>query len=372
MTHNKADADKRMMRMLHHRTSKLDVGDSVAEPLVMTSVYEFGRAPEPDKIYGRNSNPTVEATEEKLAILEGAKTVLFASGMAAYMAVFLATLKAGDRVLVLSDGYYNVRKLLDDVLTGLDITMETCAARDMAAYPLDGITLAIVESPTNPSLDVIDIAAFCTRAHQNNCLVAVDNTVCTPLLQRPLALGADISLASDTKASGGHSDLLLGHVSAHDEALVKKIYDTRTLSGSIAGPFEAWMLARSLETLELRLERMCSNATAVVDILCSHPKIKAVRYPGLIDDPAYHIGHTQMSAPGFLIGVTFASQIDAENFIEASHTIVAATSFGGTHTSADRRARWSDDVEEGFLRLSIGCEPCEALLTAFKGGLAVI
>lgn len=369
-------ADMRTLHMLHHRTSGLQVGDSVAPPLTMTSTFHLpagnNPAPDPSRIYARDGNPTVQDVEARLAILEAAKTVLFASGMAAYTAVFLSTVKTGDRVLVLSDGYYHVRTLLSEILSGLGVVMETCSAVEMADYPLEGIRLAVLESPTNPSMDVVDIAAFCQRAKRVDCLVAVDNTMCTPLLQRPLDLGADIVIASDTKAMSGHSDLLMGHVSAKDTELMEKIHRARTLADAVPGPFEAWMLARSLDTLELRLARMCDNGEAAAALLQSHVSVTNIRYPGLKDDPAYTVGRAQMTRPGFLMGVTFASQKAAETFIKSAEIIISATSFGGVHTSADRRARWGDDVAGGFLRLSIGCEPRAALLAAIQGGLAAL
>ncbi len=353
--------DKRIINMLHTRTSRLQPGDSIQEPLVATSIYHLPAEPAPDRIYGRLTNPTVQAAEERLAVLEDAPTLLFASGMAAYHGVFMATLKAGDTVLLLSDGYYAVRHLMDAFLEQFDVRLQTCPARDISSVPLDGIKLVVIESPTNPLLDIIDIAALAKRSRAAGCLLAVDNTVCTALMQQPLDLGADIVLSADTKAASGHSDVLIGHVSSRDEALMERVHSARTLGGGIAGPFEAWLLLRGLETLDVRLERMCSNAQAVHAVLDNHRAVMSLHFP---IEP-----HPQMSRSGFLISVNFADQKTAECFIENSGVFLPATSFGGLHSSADRRQRWGDEVDAGFLRLSIGCEPREQLVSAVQKAL---
>jgi len=212
--------DDRLFAMLHARTRHLRPGDTIAEPLTPTSIYHLPDEPRPDRVYGRIANPTVQAAEARLALLEAAPALLFSSGMAAYAAVIMATVKAGDTVLMLSDGYYAARNLMDDILSHFGIAMESCPTADIAAASLDGVRLAIVETPTNPHLDTIDIAALSARCRAAGCMLAVDNTVCTAVLQQPLDRGADIVIAADTKAAAGHSDLLLGHVASRDEALI--------------------------------------------------------------------------------------------------------------------------------------------------------
>ncbi len=366
------DIGRRLLAMLHHRAGRLRPGDSVAEPLIPTSIYHLPDDPAPDRVYGRVANPTVQAAEDRLALLEDARTVLFSSGMAAYSAVVLSTVKAGDRVLVLSDGYYAVRQMLAEIFSAFGVDMVTCPTAEIGDRPLDGIGLAILESPTNPNLDVIDLAAFAGRAKSAGCPFAVDNTVCTALGQQPLDLGAELVISSDTKAAAGHSDLLLGHVSSRDNGLMDRIHRARTLAGAIPGAFDAWLLVRGLETLDMRLERMCANAGRVAGLLRAHPSVRSVRYPGLADDPAFAQANRQMARPGFLIGATFADQATAARFIDASGVFIPATSFGGVHSSADRRARWGDDVPDGFLRLSIGCEPGAQLVDCVEKGLAAI
>ena len=274
--------------------------------------------------------------------------VLFSSGMAAYTAAILAIAKAGDTVLLLSDGYYAARNLMDEILTGFGVVSKTCPTAEIETVSLDGVRLAIVETPTNPHLDVIDIAALTTRCRAAGCLLAVDNTVCTALTQQPLDLGADLVIVSDTKSMAGHSDLLLGHIASRDPVLMEKVVQARTLAGAIASPCDAWLLLRGMETLELRLARMGGTAARAAEMLKGDAAVRAVRYPGLADDPAFGIARRQMTHPGFLIGATFHDKAAADRFISASRAFVPATSFGGLHSSADRRARWGDAVPEGL------------------------
>ncbi|MCR9137241.1 MAG: cystathionine gamma-lyase [Alphaproteobacteria bacterium] len=372
MSLNPTEIDRRLFAMLHHRAHQIGPGDSIAEPLVPASIFHLPDDPEPDRVYGRVANPTVQAAEARLALLEDARTHLFSSGMAAYSATILATIKSGDTVLVLGDGYYAVRHMLAEIFSAYNVEMVTCPAAQIMDAALDGVRLAILETPTNPNLDVIDLAAFARRCQKADCLLAVDNTVCTALTQQPLDLGADIVISSDTKAAAGHSDLLLGHVSSRDDDLMDRVHRARTLAGAIPGAFDAWLLVRGLETLDIRLERMAANAGRVAALLKDHASVVSVRYPGLADDPAFALAGQQMSSPGFLIGVTFADAGRASRFVETSGVFIPTTSFGGLHSSADRRARWGDDVPDGFLRLSLGCEPSAPLLQSVEKGLAAL
>ena len=365
-----ATRDRDVMAMLHARTARLADGEPVAEPLVTTSTFRLGDQPPPDAIYGRYATPNVQACEARLAHLEGAPAVLFPSGMAAIAAVMMASCRAGDRVVLPSDGYFHSRVLAGDVLEALGIEARLVPTPELLAAPLDGAALVLVESPSNPALDLVDLAALAARCRAVGARLCVDNTFSTGLGQRPLALGADLAVAADTKAAGGHSDLILGHVATLDAALEARIRDVRKFAGAIPGPFEAWMLSRSLETLEIRLERMHRNAAALAQRLAAHAAV-AVRWPGLPSHPQHALAQRQMLAPGFILGATFEGRAAAERFREAAG-ILSATSFGGTHTSADRRARWGDAVPEGFLRISAGIEPTAPLLAAVERGLAAL
>jgi len=289
--------------------------------------------------------------------------------MATIAAVFYAALKSGDKVLLPADGYYTSRALAESYLAPMGISIETCATRELSERDLSGFDLVLIETPSNPGLDVCDLALVCRNAKAAGALTVVDNTTLTSLLQRPLDLGADIVVAADTKVPGGHADLLAGHVATRDKALYDRIKEWRRFSGAICGPFDAWLLHRGLETMELRLSRMCENAGALASRLKDHSAVIDIRYPGLADDPAHSVALKQMSGFGFLIGLTLGSEKAAESLLSNCPYIAETTSFGSTHTSGERRARWGDDVASGYIRLSVGCEPFTPLWDAIKKNL---
>jgi cystathionine gamma-lyase len=295
--------------------------------------------------YGRDHNPTWTHLERALGELEGGETVTFASGMAAVTAVVLPRLRPGDVLVAAGDGYPGIRKIAADHLEprGIEVRLvptDTDAIIAAAA----GVALIWIETPSNPRLDDCDVAAV-VRA--TDALVAVDNTVATPLRRRPLDNGADFAMVSGTKSLSGHADLLLGAVSVRDAALAAELRDWRTHTGAIPGPFEAWLAHRSLATLGLRLERSEANARAVADALAGHDEVSDVRWPGV----------------GALVAFTLPSAQRAQEFLDDCRLVSEATSFGGVHTTAERRARWgTDDVPEGFIRFSAGCEDTEDLV----------
>jgi len=200
-------------------------------------------------------------------------------------------------------------------------------------------------------------------------VVVADNTTMTPYGQRVLDLGADVVVSADTKAVNGHSDALFGHVASADAEVMAALAEWRKLAGAIPGPFEAWLVHRGLETLHVRFERMCDTAEFLAPKLAAHQAVTAIRYPGLPGDPSHALAGAQMQRFGFLIGLTLASADAAERFIDGCRLIQAATSFGGVHSSAERRARWGDAVEPGFVRLSVGCEPAQELWAAIEDAL---
>ena len=315
--------------------------------------------------YGRFHNPTWSELESALGILEGGIARIFPSGMAAVTAVFAALLQPGDTIVLPDDCYYTTRILTRDFFASLGMQTRLAPTRNNAqAEVLAGARLLWLETPSNPMLDLCDIAALSAAAHRQGVLVAVDNTTPTAFGQSPLALGADISVASDTKSLTGHSDLILGHVAVRDTALAAKIERWRTLSGSIVGPMEAWLAMRSLATLPLRLERQSQNALAIAEFLAQRPEVIGVYYPGLPSHPAHLLACQQMRHFGPIVSFTLRSRQGAERFLAASQLLVEATSFGGTVSSAERRARWAaDNVPEGFIRVSAGCEFIKDLLT---------
>ncbi|GGB71201.1 cystathionine gamma-lyase [Henriciella pelagia] len=369
MSIDDASTNARIMAMLHKRASSIGKGESLTPPIVNAAKYALPGDPDHPFPYGRFDNPGWGTVESAIGALEDAETICFPSGMAAVTAALMATLKPKSKLLLPSDGYYTVRVLLNEFIRQHEIETVEIPTADMTGHALDRFDLVWIETPSNPGLDVCDIAAITKRAHAAGALVIVDNTTATPLLQRPLDLGADLTVSSDTKALAGHSDVLFGHVSGRDAEIMARIRNWRKLAGSTPGPAEAYLAYRGLMTLELRLARMCANAQALANLFYSHKAVEAVRFPGLADDPSYRIAAAQMAQPGFVIGVTFADAATAERFITDCPAIFAATSFGGIQTSAERRARWGDAVREGYVRLSAGCEPTAALVKAISDTL---
>jgi cystathionine gamma-lyase len=365
-------ADRRAAELAHIRRTGFAKGDPVALSLSMTSMFHLPGDPAGFAQYGRFDNATWQAVEEALGHLDGAPALAFPSGMGAISAALLSVLRAGDRILLPSDGYYTTRVFADRILARLGVTVDRRPTASFAEGGFAGYRLVFVETPSNPGLDVCDIAAVAESAHAAGALVVVDNTTMTPFGQRPLDLGADILVSADTKAANGHSDALFGHVSTRDEALFAAVAEWRKLSGAIPGPFEAWQVHRGLETLELRFDRMCTTAETLAPRLAAHPAIAEIRFPGLDGDPAHDLATRQMDRFGFLIGVTLGSAEKAEAFIDGCRLLQPATSFGGVHSSAERRARWGDAVAPGFVRLSVGCEPAEELWSALEEALDAV
>lgn len=360
-------------QLLHHFGHGLKPGDSVVPSIVPTAVFHLpGDPANAPYQYGRFHNPTCEALESALGLLEGAETVGFPSGMAAISAILFVSLKAGDRVLLPSDGYYTTRVLAEKYLKPFDVEIVTRPTAGFMDGDFDGFRLVFAETPSNPGLDVCDIAAIASKTRRPGTTFIVDNTTMTPLGQRPLSLGADVVVNSDTKAVNGHSDVLMGHVSSHNGEIIKSLREWRRYAGAVVGPFEAWQVLRGLETLEVRLARMCETASVIAERLSSHRKVASVRYPGLASDPAFPVAQRQMMLPGSMITLTLAGQSTAERFISECAFIQPSTSFGGIRTCAERRARWGDAVPDGLVRLSIGVEPLDPLWKAIDKSLNLL
>jgi cystathionine gamma-lyase len=311
--------------------------------------------------YGRTDNPTRRLLEAAIGQLEGGAALAFASGQAAVTGLLLSTLRCGDTVLLPADGYYSVRAFAAGTLRGLGVT--PLLVPTAGPYPpFDGVRLVLVETPANPGLDVCDIRAVARAAHAAGALVAVDNTAATPLGQRPLELGADVVVASGTKGLTGHSDLLLGYVATASAELLAALTAWRTQTGGVPGPFDAWLAHRSLATLDLRLARQTRNAAAVAELLSGRPDVTGVPWPGRPGDPAYRVASAQMRRFPGLVAFDLGAAERVARFLAASELVFAATSFGGLHTSADRRAQWGDDTPPGFVRLSCGVEDTDDLV----------
>jgi cystathionine gamma-lyase len=326
--------------------------------------------------YARSHNPTYTVLEKTIALMESgpgyrAQALVFASGMAAVAAVFGAVLKPGDVCVIPSNSYFTARVLMQEHFAKIGVEVRSAPTADDAQGDLlEGAKLLWLETPSNPGMEMCDIAALCERAHAAGALVAVDNTTATPLGQSPLALGADFSVVSDTKSMTGHGDLLLGHVATRDMEHRALIDSWRTLTGAVPGPMEAWLAERSLATLPLRLERSCENAQRIAEFLEGRPGVEAVYYPGLSSHPAHELAKRQMKFFGPVVSFILPTKAAAVTFLAQAKLITDATSFGAVYTTAERRNRWGGDaIPDGFIRLSAGCEHIEDLLEDFAQAL---
>ncbi|CAH9416910.1 cystathionine gamma-lyase [Streptomyces globisporus] len=324
--------------------------------------------------YGRETNPTWTHLERAIGELEApgedVGTTVFASGMAAITAVLLSQVRSGDAVVLPDDGYQAL-PLVREQLAAYGVEVRTApTGGDAQLALLTGAKLLWIESPSNPGLDVCDIRRLVEAAHAAGALVAVDNTLATPIGQRPLELGADFSVASDTKGMTGHGDILLGHVTCRDPRLTADVRRWRKVVGAIPGPMEAWLAHRSLSTLQLRIDRQCTTALALAEALAKRTEVTGLRYPGLPTDPSYAVATRQMRRFGSVVSFELADRDTAERFLTALRLVDDATSFGGVRSTAERRGRWGGDaVAEGFVRFSVGAEDPEDLLADVEQAL---
>src|SRR5690606_28492834 len=319
--------------LAHLRDAHLKPGDAIPLPLTMASVFHSPGDASGFHQYGRFSNPTWTAVEEMLGYLEDAPCIGFPSGMSAISALLFSLAKSGDRILLSSDGYPTTR-LVAERLAAFGVHFDT---RPTAAF-LDGgfetYRLVYAETPANPGLDICDIEAVASAVHDAGGIFVVDNTTMTPFGQRPLDRGADIVVAADTKAPNGHSDALFGHVASRDAEIVAAVQDWRKTCGAIPSPFDAWMLHRGRETLEIRFERMCDTAEFIAPRRQPHRAVRALRYPGLPDDPSHNLARVQVERFGFLMSFVLDTEEQAAAFIQGCALIQSARSFGGVHTAA--------------------------------------
>ncbi len=339
-------------------------------PVLAAPYHLMGDVDSSDWVYTRYGNPTWARYETALGELEQGEVVVFASGMAAATALLLTNLSPGDAIAMDQDCYRGVRIIAETHLEPRGIELRL-APHDGLGDVLPGARMLWMESPSNPKLEVYDLAALCEQAHAGGTLCVVDNTTAGPLYQRALELGADYAMTSATKHLSGHADLLLGYVAAGDPERARALRVWRTEAGPIAGPFEVWLAHRSLATYALRLERGSANALALAQLLAGRDDVTGVRYPGLPGDPGHEVASRQMRGFGTVLAFDLGSRERAEKFLTASELIVDATSFGGVLTTAERRGRWSgDDVPEGFIRLSAGCEDTADLVADAEHALA--
>lgn len=344
-------------------------GAPVNPPLTLTSTYVQGEVGGSTPVYGRYDNATWQACEQVLGRLEGAPEggVLFGSGMAAIAAV-LAQVPVGGLVLLPTSAYGTMLDLADALaLQGrlrtrrVQVTDTAAVAHALRTEPVAALWL---ESPTNPLLEIADIPACAALAHAGEAIMVVDNTFATPLVQRPLDLGADVVVHSVTKYLAGHSDVVLGAALARDPRRVRALRGYRTLHGAVPGPAEAWLALRGLRTLDVRVQRAQASAAVLASRLAGHPAVRRVRHPSLPSDPGHQRARQQMRGFGAVVSVELADAEAAEAVASAVRLWVPATSLGGVESTLERRRRHPNEptsVPESLLRLSVGIEDVEDL-----------
>ncbi|GAB6897547.1 trans-sulfuration enzyme family protein [Kineosporia succinea] len=350
-------------------------------PVVLTSTYTASDfSPQPGDLgYGRWGNPTWTALEDTVGALEGGRALAFGSGMAAISAVY-GLVPLGGTVVIPDAPYSGTSQLAGELVAAGRITVRAVPMADTAAVvaALDGADLVLLESPTNPLMDVADLGTIIAAAREKGVLTAVDNTFATPLLQQPLSLGAHVVVHSATKYLSGHSDVLLGIVvTAEDSAGIhEKLHGHRTINGAIPGPMEAWLALRGIRTLALRVERASANAAELARRLGDHPAVTRVRYPGLENHPQHELARTQMRGFGAMLSFELAGPAEqAEKVCAATGLWIHTTSLGGVESSLERRRRHGGEskvVPETLIRLSTGIEDVEDLWADLSQALDTI
>jgi cystathionine gamma-synthase len=316
--------------------------------------------------YARAGSPTTVEAEALLGELESAKVIAFASGMTAWSNLCIALLEQGSVLVIPDSGYYEPELLASGPLTAFGVETRRYSPRDPDGFAeaCRGATLALVETPSNPMLHVVELDRAVRDAHAGGALVCCDNTVSTPLLTQPLEHGADLSWQSATKTLAGHSDVLAGLVSVRDEQLYASILMARRLFGGVLAPDPAWLLLRGLRTLGVRLERQCASALELAQRLAAHPAVRAVHYPGLSGHPNHDVATRQMDGGyGSLLSFELPDAGSAEQVEDRLRLIRRATSLGSVESLIERRARVepAGRVPEGLLRLSVGLEHVDDL-----------
>jgi len=311
--------------------------------------------------YGRYGNEVWSALEEAISILEGGQTLILSSGMAAISSVF-SLLPPGAVIVAAENGYQGTTTMLKKMHDAkkIEVRFVNLPNTDEVLKALPGAQMLYLESPTNPAIEVVDLPVVIAAGKKQGSIVVVDNTLATPMVQNPLALGADIALHSVTKYLSGHSDVLLGAVITKDKSIFEGIEQARRYGGAIAGPFEAWIALRGLRTFALRMQRSQENAMELAKRLEQDPRVLKVRFPGLPADPYHERAKTFMKGYGAMISFEVKADIaQIDKMCNSSILITNATSLGGVESIWERRRRWATEshtIPENLVRFSVGIE----------------
>lgn len=380
------------MRGLTAGIAAPELRSAVVPPLYLSTNYVFsGLDGRPQFDYSRGHNPTRDLLGEALATLEHASgATVTSSGMAAITLLIETTVPVGGHVIAPHDCYGGTWRLLDTWSQTGRLTVDWVDQTDpdhltQALGQFDGAPvhtdLVLVETPSNPLLRITDIAEVSRLAHDAGAVVAVDNTFCSPLLQRPLTLGADYVVASDTKFINGHSDVVGGSVASATTEGAERIAYHANVIGVTASPFDSWLTLRGLRTLDARLRVHAENTRRIVDTLTSHPAVTAVHWPGLADHPGHDLAARQQDGPGSLLSFELAGGLDAvRRFLDGLRGFTLAESLGGveslvchpatmTHAAMSEKAKADAGVTESMIRMSVGIEPAEDLVACLTEAL---
>ncbi len=383
-------------KAIHGGLKPSDHRSAVSVPIYQTSTFAFPTAEEgaarfagksAGPIYTRMGNPTVQALEQCVAELEnGCGAVASATGMAAISTVLLALLRQGDHVVGTLPLYGATRRIIEKSLSRFGITSTFVAATDLKALERalrPETRLVFVETPANPTLDLVDLAGAVAIARAAAVPLVVDNTFAGPKLQRPIDLGADIVLHSMTKSLNGHSDVIAGVVVANHQSWMNVLRETAINFGTTIDPHQAWLVLRGIRTLGMRVERAQANAIELAQWLESHPQVAWVRYPGLPSHPQYELAKRQMSGPGSIIAFEILGGADAVRvFLNNVRLITLAVSLGGvesliehpasmTHVSISEEEQRAEGITPGLIRLAVGCEDLDEIRADLDQALAV-
>jgi methionine-gamma-lyase len=371
-----------------HAGTKTDAWGSVIQPIYQTSTFRFKNADHGARlfqgqdegyIYSRISNPTTEAMEDAVAILEGgAKAVGCASGMAAVFTLFGALLQAGDHIICTASAYGTTITLLQNIMPKWNIEVSfvhTHILEDVKKAIQPNTKMIFVETPCNPTMMISDITAISELAHSKGIKVGVDNTFCSPILQRPFELGADYIIHSMTKFLNGHADVVAGIIVLKNEDEYPHFRSMMNNFGGIIDPFNSFLVHRGIKTLNVRMQEQQRNAQKIAEHLEKHPKIEWILYPGLQSHPQYHLAQKQMDGAGALMVFEVKGGIEAgKTVINNTKLIQLAVSLGGiesliehpasmTHALMGPDARTAAGISDGLIRLSVGIECVEELIT---------
>lgn len=375
-------------KAIHAGDERGDPVGAVVVPIYQVSTYRQTDPGRSQYVYSRTGNPTRAALERCLAALEEGKHGLaFSSGMGAITTLLLSLFKKGDHIIAVEDLYGGTRRLFDQVMRNFELSFSYVSGTATEEFEVafkDDTKAVWIETPTNPLLRVVDIEGVARIAHDHGALLIVDSTFTSPYLQQPLKLGADIVVHSTTKFLGGHSDLVGGAVILSDETLHEKVRFAQNAAGAVPGPLDCWLVLRGIKTLPLRMERHCSNAQKIAEFLSQHRKIAKVIYPGLPSHPQHDLARRQMASYGGMVTIHLKGDFEhCRRFLKHLEVFTVAESLGGvesladhpssmTHASIPKEERERIGITDSLIRLSVGIEDIEDLISDLSGALEQI